>query len=121
MQPPTTDVLILLIDIDSKRFELLTLDHDVHTVQDCLQQIPLCATDPFLKQQQEYVGLCDPMRMMMEPPYSKSTLGTKEERVPFSSSHMFVAIPKHKTAYECVTLARSILATQAVVQTVRRC
>lgn len=57
-----------------------------------LQQIPL--RDASLKQQ-VYVGLCD-----VYP-------------------NVRVAIPQHKTAEECVALARSILNTKQVMRTVR--
>ncbi|GAX13819.1 hypothetical protein FisN_30Lh114 [Fistulifera solaris] len=106
------DLLILLLDLASQRFELVVMD-SISTVEECLQQIPVRATDPFLKQQQTYVGLCDPITM--EPcQWIEANSAAKENP---SMSTVFVAIPKGHSAIECATLARSILATKAVMQT----
>lgn len=106
------DVVLMLLDVDSKRFELIVMDN-VRTLQDCLQQIPLRATDLFLKQQQRYIGLCDPMEphKLLEKQTTAISMS--------SSSQVLVALPNDKTAQECAALARSILATRVVVQTVR--
>ena len=110
------DVVIVLLDVDSKRFELVVMDN-IQTVQDCLQQIPLRATDLFLKQQQQYIGLCDPMvphKLLVE-----HEITANATQMSLSSSQVLVAVPNDRTAHECAALARSILATRAVVQTVR--
>ncbi len=111
------DLLVLLLDLSSKRFELVLMD-SISTVEECLPQIPLRATDPFLKQQQTYVGLCDPITM---EPCQLIEANHAYENSPMSMSTVFVAIPKDRSATECATLARTILATKAVVQTVRSC
>ncbi len=110
------DVLILLLDLASKRFELVVMD-SCSTVEECLQQIPVRAKDSFLKQQQTYVGLCDPMTV--EPCQWIEANSAAKENPPMPT--VFVAIPKGQSAIECATLARSILATKAVVQTVCSC
>lgn len=101
----------MLLDLDSKRFEMIVVEN-IQTVSECLQQIALRATDPFLKQQQQYIGLCDPM----EP---HKLLEAEEKMEWMGSSHVRVAVPQDRTTQECAALARSILVTRAVVQTVR--
>lgn len=130
-------MVVLLLDVTTKRFELVVMDHVQNVGTDCFNQIPVRAKDPFLKQQQEYIGFCDPFRMTTtttsnttdnpssimfwrnDNNHDDNKNNNNNTNTNMSFPLVLVAIPKDKNPQDCVTLARSILATSAVVQTVR--
>jgi hypothetical protein len=105
-------VVLLLMDPETRRFELLQLEFDSHKalVADVLAQIPLSVTEVALRKQ-VYTGIAGTDGTAMPPQQLLSSFCKGNEVV--------VAIPDGVTAYECTRLARPILSDDNVVAMVR--
>jgi hypothetical protein len=101
-------VVLLLMDPETRRFELLQLEFDSHKalVADVLAQIPLSVTEVALRQQ-VYTGIAGTDGTAMAPPQLLASFCHGNEVV--------VAIPDGVSAYECTRLARPILSDDNVV------
>jgi len=99
---PALQVVLLLMDPKTRRFELLQLEFEAEkaVVADVLTQISLSATEQSLRTQ-KYTGVAD------------RTGASKEKTVVLSSfcsaNDIILAIPEGMTASECSKLARPIL------------
>lgn len=105
-------VVLLLMDPETRRFELLQLEFDSHKalVADVLAQIPISVTEVALRKQ-VYTGIAGTDGNAMPPQQLLSSFCKGNEVV--------VAIPDGVTAYECTRLARPILSDDNVVAMVR--
>lgn len=105
-------VVLLLMDANSRRFELLQLEFDSvkASVSDVLAQIPIAVTEECL-QAQSYVGItcCDGMEKSSEDVLADFCKG----------GDVMVAIARDMTATGCVKLALPILADPKVMAMVR--
>jgi hypothetical protein len=121
MAPTTTlELVVLLMDPLSRRFELLQLEFDSSRakVSDLLTQIPLSVTEPAL-QEQPYVGVLDSSGNVQE--------GSTRLLQAFASSDtnkakmVLVAKPKGISTKETMRLAKPILTDAQVSKMVRLC
>ena len=108
---PALQVVLLLMDPKTRRFELLQLEFDSNKalVSDVIAQIPLSVTEEQLRQQQ-YEGVCDRAGMEMIKTMRLSEFCKTNEVV--------LAIPRGMSSKECARLARPILADEGVVSMV---
>jgi hypothetical protein len=108
--PPsyTLKVVLLLMDPETRRFELLQLEFDAlkALVSDVLAQIPISVTEEALRQQ-SYTGIAGTDGIEMEPFKLLAAFSKGNE--------VLVAIPQGVPAKECTRLARPILSDDNVV------
>jgi hypothetical protein len=105
-------VILLLMDPKTRRFELLQLEFDSHkaVVRDVLSQIPHSVTEEALRQQ-NYTGVCD--RTGQELYYSTRLADVCD------GSDILIALPSTVEARECARLAKPILQDRNVIEMVR--
>jgi hypothetical protein len=103
----TLQLVLLLMDPTTRRFELLQLefDSDKARVSDIIAQIPISVTESSIKNQQ-YEGVVDE---------SGKTMNEFVRLIDFCKGKtVLVALPKGITVKECVRLARPILCDKQV-------
>jgi hypothetical protein len=106
-KPVTLQLVLLLMDPSTRRFELLQLefDSDKARVSDIIAQIPISVTEQSIRSQQ-YEGVVDA---------SGTTMSEFVRLVDFCRGRtVLVALPKGLTVKECVRLARPILSDSQV-------
>lgn len=105
-------VVLLLMDPETRRFELLQLEFDSlkALVSDVLAQIPVSVTEEALRVQ-TYTGISGKDGVEMAPSKLLATFCKGNE--------VLVAIPDGLPAKECTRLARPILSDDKVVNMVR--
>jgi hypothetical protein len=105
-------VVLLLMDPETRRFELLQLEFDSlkALVSDVLAQIPVSVTEEALRLQ-TYTGIAGKDGIEMAPSKLLATFCKGNE--------VLVAIPQGVPAKECARLARPILSDEKVVNMVR--
>jgi hypothetical protein len=105
-------VILLLMDPKTRRFELLQLefDSDKAVVRDVLSQVPHSVTEEALRKQ-NYIGVCD--RTGQELYYSTRLCDV------CSGSDILIALPDSVDARECARLAKPILQDRNVIEMVR--
>eukprot|EP00978_Attheya_sp_CCMP212_P034863 scaffold148694_cov60-Attheya_sp.AAC.1 len=101
-------VVLLLMDPGTRRFELLQLEFDSSKalVSDVLLQVPLSATEPVL-QNQVYVGVCNRFGTEMIQRLRLAEF--------CASNEVVLAIPEGLSPKDCAKLARPILGDPKVV------
>lgn len=101
-------VVLLLMDPETRRFELLQLEFDSEKalVSDVLTQIPLAVTEEVLKKQ-TYVAICGANGEEMKSGVLLSDF--------CKGNDVLVAVPSGVAAAECARLARPILHDAKVV------
>jgi len=106
-------VVLLLMDPETRRFELLQLefDSDKALVSDVLTQIPVAVTEEVLKQQR-YVGISGSSGTQMNSAVLLSEF--------CKGNDVLVAVPDGVPAVECARLARPILNDDKVIKMVCR-
>lgn len=106
---PSIQVVLLLMDSKTRRFELLQLEFDSTKalVSDVLAQIPLSATEDCLRGQQ-YTGVCDRHGQAMINQIRLAEFCT-------GSNDVVLAIPEGMNAKECTKLAKPILSDPKVI------
>lgn len=104
-------VVLLLMDPETRRFELLQLefDSDKALVSDVLTQIPVAVTEAVLKKQ-SYVGICGNAGTEMNSDVLLSEF--------CKGNDVLVAVPSGVEASECARLARPILNDEKVINMV---
>lgn len=108
----TLQLVLLLMDPSTRRFELLQLefDSDKARVSDIIAQIPISVTEQSIRSQQ-YEGVVEA---------SGSVMNEFVRLVDFCRGRtVLVALPKGLTLKECVRLARPILCDSQVEKMVR--
>jgi hypothetical protein len=105
-------VILLLMDPKTRRFELLQLEFDSNkaVVRDVLAQVPHSVTEEALRNQ-SYSGICD--RTGQELYYSTRLCDV------CSGSDVLIALPSAVDASECARLAKPILQDKNVIDMVR--
>mmetsp|Transcript_5445 Transcript_5445/g.8945 ORF Transcript_5445/g.8945 Transcript_5445/m.8945 type:complete len:471 (-) Transcript_5445:330-1742(-) len=105
-------VILLLMDPKTRRFELLQLEFDSNkaVVRDVLSQVPHSVTEEALRQQ-NYTGVCD--RTGQELYYSTRLADV------CNGSDILIALPSTVEARECARLARPILQDRNVIEMLR--
>lgn len=105
-------VVLLLMDPETRRFELLQLEFDSlkALVSDVLAQIPISVTEEALRMQ-TYSGIVGRESNEMPPSKLLATF--------CKGSEVLVAVPEGVPPKECVRLARPILSDDKVVTMVR--
>jgi len=105
-------VVLLLMDPETRRFELLQLEFDSlkALVSDVLAQIPVSVTEEALRLQ-KYTGIAGKDGLEMAPSKLLADF--------CSGNEVLVAIPEGVPAKECARLARPILSDEKVVNMVR--
>lgn len=105
-------VVLLLMDPDTRRFELLQLEFDSlkALVSDVLAQIPISVTEEALRLQQ-YTGISAKDGIEMPPSKLLASFCKGNE--------VLVAVPSGVPSSECARLARPILTDDKVVAMVR--
>ena len=105
-------VVLLLMDPETRRFELLQLefDSDKALVSDVLTQIPVAVTEEVLKKQ-SYVGISGAAGTEMKASVLLSEF--------CEGNDVLVAVPEGVAAQECARLARPILNDDKVINMVR--
>jgi len=105
-------VILLLMDPKTRRFELLQLEFDSQNavVRDVLAQVPHSVTEEALRNQ-KYAGVCD--RSGQELYYS-TCLGDV-----CTGSDILIALPENINAKECARLAKPILSDSNVIEMLR--
>jgi hypothetical protein len=111
-KPYILKVVLLLMDPETRRFELLQLEFDSlkALVSDVLAQIPVSVTEEALRLQ-TYTGIAGKDGVEMAPTKLLATFCKGNE--------VLVAIPDGIPAKECARLARPILSDEKVVDMVR--
>jgi len=111
-KPYMLKVVLLLMDPETRRFELLQLEFDSKKalVSDVLAQIPMSVTEDALRKQ-NYTGICGREGKEMTPQELLATFCTGND--------VLVAIPQGLPAKECARLAKPILSDEKVVNMVR--
>lgn len=101
-------VVLLLMDPETRRFELLQLefDSDKALVSDVLTQIPVAVTEAVLKKQ-TYVGICGSTGTEMSSGILLSEF--------CKGNDVLVAIPDGVPSSECARLAKPILNDEKVI------
>jgi hypothetical protein len=101
-------VVLLLMDPETRRFELLQLEFDSlkALVSDVLAQIPISVTEDALRKQ-TYTGIAGNNGVEMSPTKLLATFCKGNE--------VLVAIPDGLPSSECIRLARPILSDENVV------
>jgi hypothetical protein len=104
-------VVLLLMDPETRRFELLQLefDSDKALVSDVLTQIPVAVTEEVLKKQ-TYIGICGAAGAEMNSGILLSEF--------CQGNDVLVAVPDGVPASECARLARPILNDEKVINMV---
>jgi len=104
----TIQVILLLMDPKSRRFELLQLEFDEEKslVEDIISQIPLSATEDVLRAK-NYITICDRSGNVLE---NKKTLASY-----CSGSEILVAVADDMDASACHKLSKPILSEVKVV------
>ena len=129
MTRPVLDLVVLLMDSISHRFELLQLefeDRSTAKVSDLLVQIPLSVTEPSLKKL-IYDGILDEnyYRASAEILGGMSVLPSSILYETFGSGRstkmVLVAKPEGVSNAECLRLAKPILSNRDVSKMVRNC
>jgi hypothetical protein len=110
----TVQIILLLMDLNSRRFELLQLEFDPNqaVVNDILAQIPDAATEHVLRTQ-PYEGICSVDGTEMPSDVRLDSCVTRENEVK-------LAIPSGITGRECAKLAYPILNDKKVRIMVRK-
>ena len=105
-------VVLLLMDPETRRFELLQLEFDSNKalVSDVLAQIPISVTEDTLRQQR-YIAIANHYGTEMIPTMLLASFCQGNE--------VLVAIPDNVGSAECIRLARPILSDENVVSMVR--
>ena len=106
-------VVLLLMDPETRRFELLQLEFDSlkALVSDVLAQIPVSVTEESLRKQ-AYTGICG---------YKGIEMTENKLLADFcQGNEVLVAIPTGVSAKECARLARPILGDEKVIAMVSR-
>lgn len=105
-------VILLLMDPKTRRFELLQLEFDSNkaVVRDVLSQVPHSVTEEALRQQ-NYTGVCDRTGQEL---YNSTRLADV-----CSGSDILIALPSSVDARECARLAKPILQDRNVIEMVR--
>ena len=110
LQQPTfiLKVVLLLMDPETRRFELLQLEFDSNKalVSDVLAQIPISVTEDTLRKQY-YVAIANQYGTEMVPAKLLASFCKGNE--------VLVAIPSNVSTAECIRLARPILSDENVV------
>jgi hypothetical protein len=108
---PPLQVVLLLMDPVTRRFELLQLEFDSSTaiVKDVLAQIPFSVTEDALKKQ-VYQGIADRHGSELILSLQLSAFCT--------GSEIFLAIPEGMLAKECARLSRPIFSNEEVISMV---
>ncbi len=98
----TIDVILLLLDSGSRRFELLQLEFDSSkaVVKDIISQIPFSATEETLRNQ-AYSEICVPGGLVMDSNEHISKYCKGNE--------VLIAVPNGISAEECQKLSKPIL------------
>jgi hypothetical protein len=106
-------VVLLLMDPETRRFELLQLEFDSFKalVSDVLAQIPISVTEDTLRKQ-HYIAIANQYGTEMIPSQLLSSFCKGNE--------VLVAIPSNVSTTECIRLARPILSDENVVAMVRK-
>ena len=101
-------VVLLLMDPETRRFELLQLEFDSYKalVSDVLAQIPISVTEDTLRKQY-YIAIANQYGTEMTP--------TKLLASFCKGNEVLVAIPSNVSTAECIRLARPILSDENVV------
>jgi hypothetical protein len=109
---PLIQVVLLLIDPATRRFELLQLEFDSEKakVSDTLTQVPKSVTEDAIRKQ-KYRGVCDS---------SSNEHGLGEKLMSFvKGKQILVGIPNDLKLQDCIRLARPILGDEKVSRMVR--
>lgn len=106
-------VVLLLMDPETRRFELLQLEFDSYKalVSDVLAQIPISVTEDTLRKQY-YIAIANQYGTEMVPSKLLASFCKGNE--------VLVAIPSNVSTAECIRLARPILSDENVVAMVRK-
>lgn len=106
-------VILLLMAINSRRFELLQLEFDPNkaNVGDVLAQVSAAATEDELRSQ-KYIGICSTNGTEL---HSELLLNS----VVHSENEVMIALPEGATAFSCTKLAAPILNDPKVRSLVR--
>lgn len=106
-------VILLLMDPKTRRFELLQLEFDSNkaVVRDVLSQVPHSVTEEALRQQ-NYTGVCDRTGQEL---YNSTRLADV-----CSGSDILIALPSSVDARECARLAKPILQDRNVIEMVSK-
>jgi hypothetical protein len=109
--PPSLQVILLLMDPKTRRFELLQLEFDSNKAlaSDVLLQIPLSVTEEQLRKQ-KYNGVCDRSGLEM--------IGSMRLSEFCKTNEVILAIPEGMLAKECARLSRPILSDEGVISMV---
>lgn len=109
---PALQVILLVMDPKTRRFELLQLEFDSNKalVSDVLAQIPLSVTEEQLRKQQ-YKGVCDRSGLEMIKTMRLSEF--------CKTNDVVLAIPDTMSGKECARLSRPILSDEGVITMVR--
>ena len=104
-------VILLLMDPGTRRFELLQLEFDSNhaIVKDVLAEVPLSVTEEVLRKQ-NYSGVCDRTGQEL---YVSTRLSEA-----CGPADILIAIPENVPAMECARLAKPILQDKNVVEMV---
>jgi hypothetical protein len=105
---PALQVVLLLMDPVTRRFELLQLEFDSHkaVVNDVLAQAPHSVTEAALRKQ-KYTGICDR--------HGKELINTVRLAEFCKPNEVVVAIPQGVSGEDCARLARPILSDSKVI------
>jgi hypothetical protein len=105
---PSLQVVLLLMDPSSRRFELLQLEFDSEKakVSDIMAQIPISVTEDVIRKQ-KYQGVVDARATHMGKNARLADFCSKKE--------VLVALPQDVSVRDCIKLARPILSDDKVV------
>ena len=111
---PSLHLVVLLLDLSTRRFELLQLEFDSMKarVSDIIAQIPISATEESIKKQQ-YEGVISETSRLMDPTFRLVDF-CKEKQV-------LVALSTGLAVKDCVCLAGPILSDSQVLKMVGNC
>lgn len=109
---PALQVILLVMDPKTRRFELVQLEFDSNKalVSDVLAQIPLSVTEEQLRKQ-HYKGVCDRSGLEMIETMRLSEF--------CKTNDVVLAIPDAMSSKECARLSRPILSDEGVITMVR--
>jgi hypothetical protein len=104
-------IVLLLLDPDSRRFELLQLEFDSHSaiVSDVIAQIDVSSTEETFRRV-KYTGLSDRSGLELIKSLRLSDF--------VSGKDVLIAIPEGMTAKECARLGKPVLANERVTKMV---
>lgn len=108
---PSLQLVLLLMDPSSRRFELLQLEFDSEKakISDVMAQIPISVTEDVIRKQ-KYQGVVDAHATHMDGSARLVDFCSKKE--------VLVALPQGVSVRDCVELARPILRDDKVVSMV---